>query len=215
MIKENIERIKKEIENYNVTLIAVSKTKPKEDILEAYNCGIRDFGENHVQELIKKIDELPKDIRWHLIGHLQKNKVKYVVNKNVYLIHSVDSIELTEEINKRAIKNNITINILLEVNVAGEESKWGFYTDEIENAYNIIKDFSNVKVLGLMTVAPHANNPEDVRKYFKELKTINDKLGLKVLSMGMSNDYKIALQEGATYIRIGTGIFGQRIYKNN
>lgn len=214
MIKENIKNIKNNIKEYPVTLIAVSKTKPNNDIIEAYECGVKDFGENHVQELKKKIDELPKDIRWHLIGHLQKNKVKYVVNDNIYLIHSVDSIELAKEINNQAIKNKIIMKVLLEVNVSNEKSKWGFKIDEIEMAYNVIKDFSNVKVLGLMTVAPYAQNPENVRKYFKRLKKINDKLGLKVLSMGMTNDYKIAIEEGATYIRIGTGIFGKRIIKD-
>ena len=212
MIKENIQKINSEIKNSNATLIAVSKFKSNEDILEAYNTGIRDFGENHVQELIKKIDELPKDIRWHLIGHLQKNKVKYIVNKNVYLIHSVDSIDLAKEISKRAVSNNIYMNILLEVNVANEESKWGFKVDEIKDAYNQISSLPNINVQGLMTVAPHVENPEEVRKYFRKLKEINDSLNLHVLSMGMSGDYKIAIEEGSTYIRIGTVIFGARNY---
>lgn len=213
MIKENIQNINNEISNSNAKLIAVSKFKSIEDIMQAYEAGVRDFGENHVQELIKKMNELPKDIRWHLIGHLQKNKVKYVVNENIYLIHSVDSISLAEEINKRAINKKLSMNILLEVNVANEESKWGFKVDEVKNAYNEINKLSNIKVLGLMTVAPHAENPENVRKYFKQLKQINDELNLNVLSMGMTNDYKIAIEEGSTYIRIGTGIFGERIYK--
>lgn len=212
MIKENIQKINSEIKNSNATLIAVSKLKSNEDILEAYNAGIRDFGENHVQELIKKIDHLPKDIRWHLIGHLQKNKVKYIVNKNVYLIHSVDSIDLAKEISKRAVLNNINMNILLEVNVAGEESKWGFKVDEIKDAYTQISSLQNINVQGLMTVAPHVENPEEVRKYFRKLKEINNSLNLNILSMGMSGDYKIAIEEGSTYIRIGTGIFGARNY---
>ena len=212
MIKENIQKIQKEISNSNTTLIAVSKTKPINDIMEAYNCGIRDFGENHVQELIKKVHELPKDIRWHLIGHLQKNKVKYVVNDNVFLIHSVDSIDLAKEISKRAFLNNVNMKILLEVNVANEESKWGFKVDEIKPAFEEISKLSNIKVLGLMTVAPHTDNLEEIRTYFKELKKIKNELRLEILSIGMSNDYKIAVEEGSNYIRIGTNIFGERNY---
>ena len=212
MIKENIQKIQKEISNSNTTLIAVSKTKPINDIMEAYNCGIRDFGENHVQELMKKIDELPKDIRWHFIGHLQKNKVKYVVNDNVFLIHSVDSIDLAKEISKRAFLNNVNMKILLEVNVANEESKWGFKVDEIKPAFEEISKLSNIKVLGLMTVAPHTDNLEEIRTYFKELKKIKNELRLEILSIGMSNDYKIAVEEGSNYIRIGTNIFGERNY---
>ncbi len=213
MIKENIQKIQKEISNSNTTLIAVSKTKPINDIMEAYNCGVRDFGENHVQELMKKINELPKDIRWHFIGHLQKNKVKYVVNDNVFLIHSVDSIDLAKEIAKRASLNNVTMKILLEVNVANEESKWGFKVNEINSAFEEISKLSNIEVLGLMTVAPHTDNLEEVRTYFKELRKIKNELGLEILSIGMSNDYKIAIEEGSNYIRIGTNIFGKRNYK--
>lgn len=212
MIKENIQKIKNNLNGTSTTLIAVSKTKSNEDIMEAYEAGIRDFGENHVQELRRKIDELPKDIKWHMIGHLQKNKVKYVVNKNVFLIHSVDSIGLAEEINKRAIKNGLTMNILLEVNVANEESKWGFSIDELRPAYEEIRKLSNIKVLGLMTVAPHVDNAEDTRQYFKKLRELNDELSLDVLSMGMTNDYKIAIEEGSTYVRVGTAIFGERFY---
>ena len=213
MIKENIQRIQKEIRNSDATLIAVSKTKPINDIMEAYNCGIRDFGENHVQELIKKINELPKDIRWHFIGHLQKNKVKYIVNENVFIIHSVDSIDLAKEISKRASLNGVTMKILLEVNVANEDSKWGFKVDEINHAFEEINKLPKIEVLGLMTVAPHTDNLEEIRTYFKELRKIKNELGLELLSMGMSNDYKIAIDEGSNYIRIGTNIFGERNYK--
>ena len=212
MINENIKKYKELLKDTNVTLVAVSKYKSIENIMEAYNAGQRDFGENHVQELVKKMELLPKDIKWHLIGHLQKNKVKYVVNENIYLIHSVDSIDLAKEISKKALNKNITTNILLEVNIANEESKWGFKIDELENAYKEIINLPNIKVLGLMTVAPYVENPEDVRKYFKELKTISNKFGLNITSMGMTNDYKIAIEEGSSIIRIGTGIFGPRDY---
>ena len=213
MIKENVEGILKELKK-DCTLIAVSKTKPVEMIKEAYDVGIRDFGENKVQELIDKMDKLPNDIKWHMIGHLQTNKIKYIIDK-VYLIHSVDSIHLAEAINREAIKKNLTAKILLEINIANEKTKFGFSTDEITESLNTIKKLSNIEVLGLMCVAPDVDNSEDNRKYFRLMKELKDKLNLKILSMGMSNDYKIAIEEGSNYIRIGTKIFGERLYKND
>ena len=209
MISDNIRRI---LNNITVSrLIAVSKIKPVSDIMEAYEAGIRDFGENHVQEILEKIDKLPKDIRWHMIGHLQTNKVKDIVDK-VYLIHSVDSIKLAKEIDKQAKKKDIVANILLEVNIAKEESKYGFMEEDLGSALEEIKKLDNVKVLGLMCVAPNTDTPEDNRKYFKEMSRLKKKYNLEILSMGMSNDYVIADEEGSTYIRVGTKIFGERDY---
>lgn len=212
MIKENIKSILDEINGYDAKLIAVSKTRTVEEILEAYNVGIRDFGENHVQELVKKRVLLPKDIRWHMIGHLQTNKVKDLLKDSVYLIHSVDSIKLAKEINKRS---SIKQDILLEVNIGEEESKYGFKPsfDELKKVLDEIKDLNNINVVGLMCVAPITDNPINNKKYFDKLRILNDKLGLKVLSMGMSNDYDVALKCGSTYIRVGTKIFGKREYK--
>ena len=212
MIKENIKSILDEINGYDAKLIAVSKTRTIEEILEAYNVGIRDFGENHVQELVKKREVLPKDIRWHMIGHLQTNKVKDLLKDSIYLIHSVDSIKLAKEINKRS---SIKQDILLEVNIGEEESKYGFKPsfDELKKVLDEIKDLNNINVVGLMCVAPNTDNPIDNKKYFDKLRLLNDKLGLKVLSMGMSNDYDVAIKCGSTYIRVGTKIFGKREYK--
>ena len=212
MIKENIKSILDEISDYDAKLIAVSKTRTIEEILEAYNVGIRDFGENHVHELVKKREVLPKDIRWHMIGHLQTNKVKDLLKDSVYLIHSVDSIKLAKEINKRS---SIKQDILLEVNIGEEESKYGFKPsfDELKKVLDEIKELENINVVGLMCVAPNTDNPIDNKKYFDKLRLLNDKLGLKVLSMGMSNDYDVAIKCGSTYIRVGTKIFGKREYK--
>lgn len=209
MIRENISKIKKEL--YNSKLIAVSKTKSVQDILEAYDAGIRDFGENKVQELLEKIDKLPKDIRWHMIGHLQTNKVKSIIDK-VYLIHSVDTLKLAKEIDKQAKEKNKIVNILLEINIACEDSKYGFNIEELESCMSDIKLLNNINALGLMCVAPNTNNPEDNRKYFKKMKELKEKYKLDTLSMGMSNDYKIAIEEESTYIRIGTKIFGEKNY---
>ncbi len=197
--------------NGDCHLIAVSKTKPIEMIKEVYDMGIRDFGENKVQELISKREQLPEDIRWHMIGHLQTNKVKDIVDK-AYLIHSVDSIKLLNEINKQAIKKDIVVNILLEINIANEESKYGFRLEEIDDVIKNINDYKNVCLKGLMCVAPNTEEPESNRKYFKLMRELKDKYNLEILSMGMSNDYVIANQEGATYVRIGTKIFGERDY---
>ena len=205
-----------------VTLIAVSKTKPVELIMEAYNEGIRDFGENKVQELTKKMEEMPKDINWHLIGHLQKNKVKYVAG-NVTLIHSVDSFELAEEISRQCVKREKTQDILVEINIGDEESKFGVsYDDADELVYKII-GLPNITVKGLMCIAPIAVNYEENRKYFKKMikkvVDINSELrdnvnheNLSILSFGMTNDYIAAVEEGSTMVRVGTGIFGERDY---
>ena len=211
MIEDNIKEITKYLNN-DCTLIAVSKTKPIEMIEEAYKIGIRDFGENHVQELVQKINKLPNDIRWHMIGHLQTNKVKDIIGK-VYLIHSVDTIKLAKEIDKQSKKNNTITNILLELNIANEESKYGFKIEELDNAIKEIQLLTNIKIKGLMCVAPFTQTPEDNRIYFKEMKELKDKYNLEILSMGMSNDYTIAIEEGSNYIRVGTKIFGERNYK--
>ena len=212
MIENNIKEILKELNNTNTNLIAVSKTQPTSIIQQAYDAGIKDFGENKVQELLIKIDKLPKDIKWHMIGHLQTNKVKDLIDK-VYLIHSVDSVKLANVIDKYAKKKNIKVNILLEINIANEDSKYGFKTNEIEEAIKYIKNLSNINIQGFMCVAPNTNNPENNRIFFKQMKELADTYNYKTLSMGMSNDYKIAIQEKSTYIRIGTKIFENRNYK--
>ena len=211
MIKENIKKIEKEIEEFDTKLICVSKTRTNEEILEAYNEGERDFGENHVQELIKKREELPKDINWHMIGHLQTNKVKDLLKDKVFLIHSVDSIKLAKEINKRS---SIKQDILLEINIANEESKYGFIPDEklLKEILIEIQELENINCIGLMCVAPNTTNPEENTKYFNKLKDLGNNLNLKVLSMGMTNDYIYASKCGSTYIRVGTAIFGARDY---
>ena len=228
MIKENLAMVKQNIEeacrkaNRNpdeVTLIAVSKTKPLSDIEEAIACGMCEFGENKVQELTNKMEQITVPVHWHLIGHLQTNKVKYVVDKGL-LIHSIDSVRLAKEIQKEAIKRQAHCNILLEVNVAGEESKFGFAHDEVIDAAKEIALLSNVHIQGLMTIAPFVENPEENRKIFANLhkllldiKSINiDNVNMSVLSMGMTNDYMVAIEEGATMVRVGTGIFGTRNY---
>lgn len=202
-----------------VTLIAVSKTKPVEMLQEVYNEGIRDFGENYVQELADKIEIMPKDIRWHMIGHLQRNKVKYLVGK-VACIHSVDSLRLAEVINERSIKLGVVTEIMAEVNIAGEESKFGFTRDEVFDFAEEVSTMEGVKLVGLMTSAPYVNDPEENRQYFREMKSlsvdINEKninnINITELSMGMTNDYIVAVEEGATHVRVGTAIFGARNY---
>lgn len=202
-----------------MTLIAVSKTKPVSMIQEVYDSGVRDFGENKVQELVSKFDELPHDIRWHLIGHLQTNKVKYIIDK-AYLIHSVDSLKLAKEISKEAVKHNLTARILIEVNVAQEESKFGTSVDEVVSLVEEIAKLPNILIKGLMTVAPFVENAEDNRIVFAKLKQLSvdinskniDNVHMDCLSMGMSGDYEVAIAEGATYVRVGTSIFGERNY---
>ena len=202
-----------------VTLIAVSKTKPVEMLQEAYDLGVRVFGENKVQEMDMKYDVLPKDIHWHLIGHLQTNKVKYIVDK-AELIHSVESLKLATTISKEAVKKGVTAKILIEVNVAEEDTKFGLKTEEVMDFVKEIADLPNIKVCGLMTIAPFVDNPEDNRPVFAKLKKLSvdidaeniDNVNMSILSMGMTNDYEIAIEEGATMVRVGTGIFGARDY---
>ena len=226
MLKENLAFVEKEIQaacrrsgrdREEVTLIAVSKTKPVSELREAYDLGVRVFGENKVQELADKYDELPKDIHWHMIGHLQRNKVKYIIDK-VDLIHSVDSIRLAETIEKEAAKRNIQVNILIEVNVAGEESKFGVSPSELPEFVEEVAKFPHIQVQGLMTIAPFVEDSEENRAIFERLRKLSvdikdkkvDNITMRVLSMGMTNDYSVAVEEGATMIRVGTGIFGIR-----
>ena len=204
-----------------VTLVAVGKTKPASMIQELYDLGVRDFGENKVQELTAKYEVLPKDIKWHMIGHLQSNKVKYIVDK-VAMIHSVDSLRLAKVIEKEAVKKNVDhIDVLLEVNVSGEESKYGMTPAEVEDQIDQFLALERVKIRGFMTVAPFAEDPEEVRPYFKRLKqlsvdiqnkTIDNNIDVGLLSMGMSGDFEAAIEEGASFVRVGTRIFGARNY---
>ncbi len=202
---------------HEVTLIAVSKTKPLEALQAAYECGVRDFGENKVQEILQKAPQMPADTRFHMIGHLQRNKVRQVLPL-VTMIHSVDSLRLAEEIHQEAKRINKIVDILLEVNVAGEESKFGFSPEELMNIIQQICNFSHIHICGLMTIAPFVENPEQNRSVFKKLfqlyvdikhKNI-DNISMSVLSMGMTGDYEVAVEEGSTMIRVGTGIFGAR-----
>lgn len=198
----------------DITLVAVTKTHSPEEINEAIACGVTDIGENKVQEILSKYDAVTTGVRWHLIGHLQTNKVKSVVDK-VCMIHSVDSLHLAEEIDKRCKAIGKTMDILIQVNAAGEEQKSGVSPKEVLPLYNEVSKFENLKVRGLMQIAPETDNPESIRKYFKEVKEIYDSIpGLDVLSMGMSGDYETAIEEGATMVRIGSAIFGERNYKN-
>lgn len=187
---------------------------------EVYSLGIRDFGENKVQELVDKAEQLPDDIRWHMIGHLQRNKVKYIVDK-VYMIHSVDSLRLAEEISKEAVKRGIIVNILIEVNVAGEESKFGVTPEDTPGLVQEISHLPGILVRGLMTIAPFVENAEDNRIFFSALKKLYvditnkniDNVRMDYLSMGMTGDYEVAIEEGASFVRVGTGIFGERSYQ--
>ena len=218
-IVENIRRIKTQLPK-TVTLIAVSKTKTVEDIREAYNEGMRDFGENKVQELVEKIDRFDSSVRWHLIGHLQTNKVKYIVGK-VYLIHSLDSIKLLNEIEKRYSANNLVAKVLVQINIGKEASKTGLFKEDLTEILEACERCNNVKVKGLMSVIPKGSE-EECRKYFAEMRTIWEKLkkneykniSMDYLSMGMTHDYKIAIDEGSNMVRIGEGIFGERNYNN-
>ena len=195
-----------------VTLVAVSKTKPNTTILEAYQAGQRIFGENKVQELAQKAEELPKDIAWHMIGHLQTNKVKFIA-PFVSLIHGVDSLKLLKEINKRAEQNNRIIDCLLQVHIATESSKFGFGMEEVESALNQAKEFKNIRITGLMGMATFTDDTQQVVDEFKSLKTVFDSIKnehITTLSMGMSGDYKLAIEQGSTMIRVGSAIFGHR-----
>ncbi|MFP3859503.1 MAG: YggS family pyridoxal phosphate-dependent enzyme [Bacteroidales bacterium] len=219
-IAKNIEKFKKEELPKGVELVAVSKTKPNEDIMEAYNTGHLAFGENRVQELVTKYEELPKDIQWHMIGHLQSNKVKYIA-PFVYLIHSVDKPKLLKVINKEAQKNNRIIDVLLQFHIAEEETKYGFDFDEVQQLLESkqFNEYVNVNVRGIMGMATFTDDMEKVRREFKHLADIfgklkqnyfSDKQDFNEISMGMTNDYKVALEEGATILRIGSLIFGKR-----
>ena len=214
--KEKYQQINEELRLSKITLVAVSKTKPVEDILELYDLGHRDFGENYVQELVEKAERLPKDIRWHFIGHLQSNKVK-LITPFIYLIHGVDSLKLLKEIDKQAEKSKRHIDCLLQVHIAQEETKFGF--DENELFALEIGQFVNVKIKGLMGMASLSEYVNKIRTEFKHLKTIYKKLSaltpqLSILSMGMSADYKIAIEEGSNMVRIGSLLFGERNYES-
>ena len=228
MITENLKNVQNRIiaaaqrshrNPSEITLIAVSKTKPVEMVREVYDAGIREFGENKVQEINIKYEAMPKDIHWHMIGHLQRNKVKAVIDE-ACLIHSVDSVRLAEQISKDALVKGITVSVLLEVNIANEETKYGFKAEETEDALMQIAKLPNICVRGLMTSAPIVNNPEDNRQYFRALKQLCvdlkakniDNTSMDFLSMGMTGDFEVAVEEGATHVRVGTAIFGERNY---
>ena len=212
-ISENIKHIASQIPEH-VTLIAVSKTKPNEMLLEAYNAGQRHFGENYVQELVDKESQLPKDIHWHFIGHLQSNKVKYIA-PFVYLIHGVDSFSLLKEINKQAQKNNRVIDCLLQIYIAQEETKFGLDFKEASEILNSseFKELNNIQIKGFMAMASNTNDENQIKKEFKSLKDFSKQYPqYSTLSFGMSGDYKLAVQEGSTMIRVGSSIFGERNY---
>ena len=228
MVAENLVQVQKNIEESckkvnrdpgEVTLIAVSKTKPVEMLQEAYAAGARVFGENKVQEIVDKYDQMPADVQWHMIGHLQRNKVKYIIDK-VDMIHSVDSLRLAETIEKEAAKKDLIIKILIEVNVAKEESKFGVMPEKVEELVSQVSQLPHIRICGLMTIAPFVENPEENRIYFNRLRNIavdierkkSDNVIMSILSMGMTNDYQVAIEEGATMVRVGTGIFGARDY---
>ena len=228
MLRENLQKVEENIEaackragrdRSEVTLIAISKTKPVDMLQEVYDTGIREFGENKVQEMMDKYEVLPKDIHWHMIGDLQRNKVKYLMGKAA-LIHSVDSLRLAEEISAQSVKHDVTTDILIEVNIAGEESKFGTSKEEAMALVEAAAKLPNIHICGLMTIAPYVDDPEDNRKYFRGIRELSvdikekniDNVDMCILSMGMSGDYEVAIEEGATMVRVGTGIFGARNY---
>lgn len=228
MIAENLQQVRNNIRKAceavgrdpgEVTLVAVSKTKPVEMLKEAYDAQARVFGENKVQEIMDKYDRLPEDIQWHMIGHLQRNKVKYIVDK-VAMIHSVDSMRLAETIEQEAAKHKIRVPVLVEVNVAQEDSKFGLRVDEVLPFIEQAAQLPYLEIKGLMTIAPYVENPENNREIFRQLKKLSvdiadkniNNITMSVLSMGMTGDYEVAVQEGATMVRVGTGIFGERNY---
>ncbi len=230
MLQESLETVRKNIDNAcqragrdpkEVTLIAVSKTQPMEVLQEAYDLGVRVFGENKVQELTSKIESLPSDIEWHMIGHLQRNKVKYIAGK-VALIHSVDTFRLAEEINIQAKKRGIIIPILIEVNVAEESSKFGIHVEDTLELVRQTSGLDGVSIKGLMTIAPYVVDSEENRPIFHKIKELSidiqrqniHNVSMDILSMGMTGDYEVAVEEGATMVRVGTGIFGERHYNN-
>ena len=216
-IQQNLNNIKSQLPAH-ITLVAVSKTKPVADLMEAYDAGQRIFGENKIQEMTDKWEVMPKDIEWHMIGHVQTNKVKYMA-PYVSLIHGVDSLKLLQEINKQAAKNNRVIDCLLQMYIAEEESKFGLDEQELEEVLKLVQhdkdNFKNIRIVGLMGMATFTENKNQIEKEFKHLKTIFDKLKtqnseLKTLSMGMSGDYQLAISCGSTMVRIGSSIFGSR-----
>ena len=228
MVTDNLKKVIERMENAakragrnpeDITLIAVSKTKPVELIKHVYDAGIREFGENKVQEIMDKSEVLPADIHWHMIGHLQRNKIKYIIDK-VDLIHSVDSLRLAEAIEKEAAKKHVIAKVLIEVNVGREESKFGFLPEELDDFVEKASDFSHIQFMGLMTSAPFVDNPEENRPIFAELRKLSvdiarknaHNMSMSILSMGMTNDYEVAIEEGATMVRVGTAIFGARNY---
>ena len=228
MVKENLSIVEQNIQKAcarsgrdrsEVQLIAVSKTKPVEMLKEAYDCQIRDFGENKPQEIREKFPQLPEDIRWHMIGHLQRNKIKYIIDK-VCMIHSIESVRLAEAVSEEAAKHGRVIPVLVEVNMAGEETKFGIRPEETEDFIREISLLPNIQVNGLMTIAPYTEHAEDNRIYFRNLKKLYvdikekniDNVVMSNLSMGMTGDYEVAIEEGATMVRVGTGIFGERFY---
>ena len=227
MIKDNIEEVLLNIEKYaaqagvdpkGITLVAVSKTKPASAVLEAYDAGIRMFGENRVQEFLEKKELLPNDIKWNIIGRLQTNKVKYIMN-HIWLLHSLDRISLAEELQSQCLKQGCTMNALLQVNVAREDTKAGFDIEELEPAIDVILKMDRIRIQGLMTIAPNTNDSGLLRTVFAQTKKIFDKLAaekydnitMKYLSMGMSGDYGDAIREGANMVRVGSAVFGDRI----
>lgn len=229
MVQENLTQVEANIaaackragrSRDEVTLIAVTKTKPVEMLQEAYDWGSRNFGENKVQEIMDKYDKLPSDIQWHMIGHLQRNKVKYIVDK-VCLIHSVDSYRLAEEINIQAKKRGVVVPILIEVNIADEQSKFGVRPEETMQLVREISSLDGVSIRGLMCIAPYVVDSEENRPFFRKIKALSidiekeniDNVSMDILSMGMTGDYMVAIEEGATMVRVGTGIFGERHYQ--
>ncbi len=219
-ISNQLKEIKKGLSE-NCTLVAVSKTKPNDDIKQAYEAGHLDFGENKVQELVQKAEELPKDIRWHMIGHLQRNKVKYIA-PFVHLIHGVDSLKLLKEINKQGAKTDRVIDCLLQIHIAEEDTKFGLDSGELEDILNgdDLKEMTHIRIVGLMGMATNTHDESQVRKEFRRLKSLFEELKdsdhthvqMSVLSMGMSGDYQLALEEGSNMVRIGSAIFGSRNY---
>lgn len=231
MLAENLKQVEENIaiaceragrKREEITLVAVSKTKPASMLLELYDCGVRDFGENKVQEICEKRDSLPGDINWHMIGHLQRNKIKYIIN-DVKLIHSVDSYRLAEEINIQAKKIKRIVPILVQVNIANEATKFGIAQEETLQLVEEISKLDALQIQGLMTIAPYVQNPEENRLYFEKIRNLSvdiakeniDNVSMDILSMGMTGDYMVAIEEGATIVRVGTGIFGARNYTHS
>lgn len=228
MLKENLANVNENIRRAceksgrpteDVTLIAVSKTKPVSMLREIYDAGVRDFGENKVQEICEKYEQLPGDVKWHMIGHLQRNKVRQIIDK-VCMIHSVDTYRLAEEINIQAKKHRVVMPILVEVNIADEQTKFGISKDDAMLLVEEIAHLDGLRIQGLMAVAPYVDDPEENRKYFREIKQLAvdiqakrlDNVDMSMLSMGMTGDYAVAIEEGATMVRVGTAIFGERVY---